>query len=470
MGRSKPTPVRNNPNNTQALTTDGSTACSLMGRRFCQDACSVDILLAAELREEKEEEEEKERVRQRRAPTSVVERIEARTKQELARNRCKKGKPTRNKNNIRQASRNETKTKKSVAFSGATAEILPPELHVNTVQDDGRLVVYYQPRKEEDVDYGDDFIHEKEWVLLVEYPIATGTAIQFVHEGGDEEDSVWKITTPEAVRAVCQHLVSHLERHEAILAETVVSSKLLTLEIAPSRSMVRIWLPQSSVRLCNRVAIPSNLRHNAPSLLQEFMSRVILRPAMDPAATLSVPAAPVTAKQVYKLTDNVQLKASMRKQEQSSTAILPTIPGLVPTLRPYQEHAVRWMLQRERMGGATADDDEENNNNNEWELAWVVVSKDGAVVTLPSSTWKDEDGSKACNLLLYCPSTGWFAESVKQARSMTVGAGDTPSGGILGEAMGLGTCLPVLYRRVSWRFVAQECNSYKFLHNVIFFL
>ena len=145
----------------------------------------------------------------------------------------------------------------------------------------------------------------------------------------------------------------------------------------------------------------------------------------------------ITAKRVYALTDNVQLQAATDTQqnETEKTTTPLHISGLNPELRPYQEAAVRWMLKRE-----TANSDDTADQwlpNDEWKLAWEILNPDGSVAPLYKGTYRVDDDSPR---ILCCPFMGWLAQSIVQARDMTVSSVATREarGGILAESMGLG--------------------------------
>lgn len=225
----------------------------------------------------------------------------------------------------------------------------------------------------------------------------------------------------------------------------------------------------------------------------------------------------ITAKQVYGLTDNVQLKKALLpkkkharnenielnmdsaqrvhpvnddsgpKIESKTTGL--TTPrnlstflhshGLVPKLRPYQEHAVEWMIQRET---ATRPTLSSRYPSNEWQLAWYVIPSVTEFALYSQARFDDHQSQhvnlfpqieflpdylkrqiQLCsfeknndieemyqfrNILLLNPFTGWLARTIDQAYHMTFENSDQKTtssigqyvkGGILAESMGLGT-------------------------------
>jgi E3 ubiquitin-protein ligase SHPRH len=238
----------------------------------------------------------------------------------------------------------------------------------------------------------------------------------------------------------------------------------------PCSITIRIYLTRHAMTLSQSIGRPSASRHSYEILLARFLSPNNTTnntrdddddnnnnnhgSKSDLSSTIN------TAKHVYALTDNVQLQKSLLRQ--SSSLLLPdsTIPGLVPTLRGYQQHAVSWMLQRETTTTVPTDD--------EWQIAWSVLqfqedenqkqsSRQLKAIPLyqylAHTTKTDTEqkqihlDSSTSNILLYSPILGWWADSVTMAKALTV---SSPSirrrggSGILAESMGLGKTVEVL--------------------------
>ena len=157
----------------------------------------------------------------------------------------------------------------------------------------------------------------------------------------------------------------------------------------------------------------------------------------------------ITAGMVYSLVDN----AHANDYQHPSTSTL-DIPGLVPTLRPYQEAAVRWMLERETENSMAL-------SNDEWELCWYVIVSNTVddssssqcftkvsrcnIVSLPE--WKKGKSSTDDKHLFCNPFAGWIVHTHEDARCLTLGDREKihhPMGGILAESMGLGKTVEMI--------------------------
>ena len=164
------------------------------------------------------------------------------------------------------------------------------------------------------------------------------------------------------------------------------------------------------------------VKHLQQALAVLFPDTIVAHALLNPPF-----APPITAKMVYDRVDNVQLKKYEEASGGAQQSKDLSIKGLIPKLRPYQQAAVQWMLQRER--GESLQD--------EWELAWVVFTENGSVLPLNQDSQKED-------VILYSPFAGWLVSSYTHAQDATCGPAAPLKGGILAESMGLGKTVEVI--------------------------
>lgn len=202
-----------------------------------------------------------------------------------------------------------------------------------------------------------------------------------------------------------------LEWNELSTISIMLTTK--ALEIAsPSRGFMG---PAGIGRRSKKFQPVGNLQRALAIIFPDtIVSQVLMKPSSQ---------SPVTAKMVYDLVDNVQIDKYEKSGGYDAKPMF--IEGLIPKLRPYQEAAVQWMLQREN---GTVD-------QNEWELAWVVLTQTNNVLPLSKHMTGD--------VVVYCPFAGWLVSSYCEARETS--RGEAPvRGGILAESMGLGKTVEVI--------------------------
>lgn len=318
---------------------------------------------------------------------------------------------------------NRKKNRKHVQFSTPESVSIPP-LELEILQDDSSdepVFLRYNGTLNE-ID------QEKQEILLSE--TTRDIAVALPYESVDT--TRLPVSTPHGIVVACQIVCPQASRtiREAMTA-AVLHEKTMGIALVRRGDVwhFQFYLCPAAFPLCHPSFVPvhaSTMAWRSKRLRPVVDLRMVLETifSIDVAPT-NHSAMPPSAKQVYSFTDNVQLTAAMKNEPHEPLSI----PGLVPTLRPYQEHAVRWMLQRERGTGVVGE---------EWKLAWLVLS-DSSTEAMSLTQWKGSE-----NVLLYCPFMGWLAQSIQEARTMSVAPFSITRGGILAESMGLGKTVEVL--------------------------
>ena len=164
-------------------------------------------------------------------------------------------------------------------------------------------------------------------------------------------------------------------------------------------------------------------------------------------ATSSINTA-ITAKMIYKAVDNMHYNDNYDNIISNRASIENNkIPGLIPTLRPYQEAAVNWMIRRENQ---RAEDEPQS-----WKVCWVILTCEANINNVQPlhnvHGSPDHNHNYSRNQQCSCyynPFTGWICTTIEAAKHATLTATSSSSpniknsdisiqGGILAESMGL---------------------------------
>lgn len=264
----------------------------------------------------------------------------------------------------------------------------------------------------------------------------------YIIQTRDGARTVWKILCEYSSKQSPPLLLSN----DSTVVDQLVEKGLVQLQLFPERNEVAIVLSELALEYCSPAQLPLHRvvrakKYQPAGQLWQFLA-TLFPDSIVSDRTLESSSKLITAHHVYNLTDNRQYQKYLEKNyddrhNKSERKRAPReIPGLVPTLRPYQQAAVEWMMERET---------KHNNETNEWMLGWVVATpNNGALVPLLRCSNNSNDNSTIHGVFL-CPFAGWLAKDWQQAKMRTLFKKNKPvQGGILAESMGLGKTVEML--------------------------
>ncbi|GKY93405.1 hypothetical protein MPSEU_000308100 [Mayamaea pseudoterrestris] len=322
---------------------------------------------------------------------------------------------------------------KNVSFSESlVTAMLPPEIMLSQ-NDDEVTVLKVSPRTA--TTSADDAP-----TFLLRSFVLPNTIVKF-DEVGSKLPPASIVSTSLGVADLWKHYslpgVESLPNLLACLKQAFLRFEIQTTTILTTT--LNVHVTRAALETCHALNLPVSLLNSPHSKQRQKADqmRTVLAsffPGLsNTAPSSSVPD--VTARQIYKVVDNVQLQTWLDEKEQA-TCRRRVFPGLLPTLRPYQQAAVEWMLEREEQAAPSR----------EWELGWVVLHDcdQGGYTFLPDYMAASLKNAPMASLY-YNQFTGWLATSYEDARAMSVGdEALVVRGGILAESMGLGKTVEVL--------------------------
>ena len=428
----------------------------ILGHSHMRDSQSLDYMLANEIARDidgTEKRENNDSTETTMPPTlaSIEHEIAARERNMSSTTNAQRKKKTTNEK------RKASSTKEVVHFASILdSEIPPPELIIercvdnnnnnnNNNEGDYQRLLHFCPRKNCDIIFPPSHGNSSNWAILssfnlkrtkimvegiisdrkqcVQHLVVTGIAIR----------ELWKeYTLPNQF----QFLTSLIKCLENDWIQLVLYSPNEE-DISPSLNVI---LTQHAFENCSNLPLTQQRRQHkkyaTANCLQYIIKGLfgILKGAPICSKDKSTDA--ISAKRVYNLVDNKQLEQYANDTNDIvDKKKFPTlnIEGLLPTLRPYQAAAVKWMVEREHV----------TTHGDEWKVIWTVLDS----TTRTTTPLVQSKGGKDTEILglFYCPFNGRIARTVEEAKQITLMGQTHPiRGGILAEQMGLGKTIEVL--------------------------
>jgi SNF2 family DNA or RNA helicase len=445
MARKKKTPIR------RCLDENGGEEVRseiILGHSHMRDSQSLDYMLASEIARniEEKEQQEKNSTKTTMPPTlaSIELKIAARERNMSSTTAQRKKKATNSKKG------KPSSSKEAVHFAPILdSEIPPPELIIercvdnnNNIDGDYQRLLHFCPRKKLLPSHG----NSNNRTILSSFNL---TRTKIIMEGITSERKCAQhlVVTGIAIREFWkeytlpnqfQFLTSLIKCLEKDWIQLVLYSPNEE-DLSPSLNII---LTQHAFENCSNLPLTQQYRQHKKYATSNYLQYIIkalfgiLKGA--PICSKDKSTDEISAKRVYNLVDNKQLEqytdnnADANADDKKQFPTL-NIEGLLPTLRPYQAAAVKWMIEREHV----------TTHGDEWKVTWTVLDS----TTRTTTPLVQLKGGKDTEITgpFYCPFNGRIARTVQEAKQITLMGQTHPiRGGILAEQMGLGKTIEVL--------------------------